>query len=96
MLKGLLDLGSFDHVSDRGLHVDDARRIQDDQERSLGQVIDGCQDRDHCGLDRGLHVDDARGIQEMKKSCQTEDGCRVLKSTKTMEILWYCKHFLDR
>ena len=41
-LKGLLDLGSFDHVSDRGLHVDDARRIQDDQERSSDQVIDGC------------------------------------------------------
>ena len=59
MLKGLLDLGSFDHVSDRGLHVDDARGIQDDQERSSGQVIDGCRDRDHCGLDRGRHVDDA-------------------------------------
>ena len=47
-------------------------------------------------IDKGLDVDDARGIPEMKRSCQTEDECRVLKSTKTMKILWYCKHFLDR
>ena len=59
MLKGLLDLGSFDHVSDRGLHVYDARGIHDDQEMSSGQVIDGCRDGDHCGLDRGLRDDDA-------------------------------------
>ena len=51
--------------------------------------------KDH-GIDKGLDVDDARGIPEIKRSCQTEDGCRVLKSKKTMEIMWYCKHFLDR
>ena len=50
---------------------------------------------DH-SIDKGLDFDDTRGIQEMKRSCQTEDGCRVLKSTKTMEIFWYYKHFLDR
>ena len=59
MLKRLLDLESFDHVSDRGLHVDDARGIEDDQESSLDQLVDGCRDRDHCGLDVSLHVDDA-------------------------------------
>ena len=49
-MKGPLDLGTFDHVLDRGLHVDDVRWIQDDLERSSGQVIDGCRDKDLYGI----------------------------------------------
>ena len=56
-------------------------------------TADGPKVEDH-GIDKGLDVDDARGIPEMKRSCQAEDGCRVVKSTKTRwRSLWYYKRF---
>ena len=90
MMRGVLEEGNL--YSLVGSVVNSGRRVtvEEPSPQQGGEVnmvtADGPNVEDH-GIDKGLDVDDTRGIPEMKRSCQTEDGCRVLKSTKTMEIL---------
>ena len=97
MMRGVLE--EVNLYSLVGSVVNNERRVtvEEPSPQQGGEVnmvtADGPKVEDH-DIDKGLDVDDARGISEMKRSCQAEDGCRVVKSTKTRWMsLWYYKCF---